>query len=195
VFELTGDVVSIRAYATRDGYAGLEKKGVPRFVASASPLYFHAVSHAIQRGCNFADFGGCRACLTDGLLRYKRKWGVGVHIRPANQFYTLIRWATWNAAVATFLADFPLLHQDRNRLKAITAISSAPTQADADKVYRAMGVPGVDEVVIVSACGWPTNIVPPPSTVLISGCPLPHELLARSQRVGGLAHATAEHRY
>jgi hypothetical protein len=181
VFELTGDVVGIRAYATRDGYAGLEKKGVPRFVATASPLYFHAISHATQRGCHLVDFGGCRACLTDGLLLYKRKWGIGVHFRPANQFYTLIRWTAWNAAVATFFADLPLLHQNGSRLTAITAIPLAQmaTQADADRIYRALQVPGVDEFIIVNSCGWATNIVAPPSTVLLGGAPLPSELLAR----------------
>jgi hypothetical protein len=181
VFELTGDVLSLRAYGTRDGYAGLTKKGVPRNVSAASATYFHAISHAAKSGCQFVDFGGCRACLTDGLLFYKRKWGVRVRAKPANQFYTLVRWAAWNAAVATFLADLPLLHQNGSRLTAITAIplTQIATQADADKIYHTLHVPGVDEFVIVNSCGWATNIVPPPSTVLMGGSPLPAQLLAR----------------
>jgi hypothetical protein len=158
VFERTGDVLSIRAHATRDGYAGLTKKGV------ATALYFHAIRHAIQHDCHFLDFGGCRACLNDGVLLYKRKWGARVHIRPAVTFYTLVRWAAWNPPVATFFADLPLLHQNGSRLTAITAtpLAQVATQADVDKIYRSLYVPGVDEFVIVNSCGWATNIVPPP---------------------------------
>ena len=175
VFELTGDTLRTSAYGTRDGYAGLTKKGV------ASALYFHAIRHAIEHGRRYLDLGGCRACLNDGVLLYKKKWGVRVRLKTANQFYTLIRWAAWNPAVATFFADLPVLHQNGSRLTAITAIPTAQmaTQADVDKTYHALHVPGVDEFVIVNSCGWATNIAPPPSTVLIGGSPLPAQLLAR----------------
>jgi hypothetical protein len=175
VFEVTKDALSTRAYGTRDGYAGLTKKG------TASALYFHAIRHAIQRGCPFLDLGGCRACLTDGVLHYKRKWGVHVRIRPGNPFYTLVRWAAWNPAVATFLTETPLLHQNGYSLTAITALSleKMAAQADADKIYRTLHIPGVAEFVIVNAGGWSTDIVPPPSTVLIGGSPLPTQLMAR----------------
>jgi hypothetical protein len=182
VFELTRDFLSLRAYATRDSYAGLTKKGVPRNVSAATALYYHAIRHAIEHGCPFVDLGGSHpACLTDGLLFYKRKWGVGVRIRPDNHFYTLIRWNAWNTAVATFFADFALLHQNGSRLTAITAapLGQMGTQADADKIYRAVHMRGVDELVIVNSCGWAPNIVSPPSTVLLGGSPLPAQLLAR----------------
>jgi hypothetical protein len=176
VFELTRDALSTKAYALRDSYAGPTKKGV------ATALYFHAIKHAIGQGCHFLDLGGSHpACLTAGLLLYKRKWGVQVRIRADNHFYTLIRWNAWNSAVATFFADFALLHQNGSRLTAITAapLGQMGTQADADKIYRTLRVPGVDEFVIVNSCGWATHIVPPPSTVLIGGSPLPAQLLAR----------------
>jgi hypothetical protein len=173
VFEITRGVLSTRAYGARNGYDGLTKKG------TASALYFHAIRHAIQCGCRFLDLGGCRACLTDGVLLYKRKWGVHVRIRPANPFYTLVRWAAWNPAVATFLNESPLLHQDGFRLRAITALDheQMATQADADKIYRTLHIPGIDQFVIVNACGWATDIVRPPSTVLIGGSPLPTQLV------------------
>ncbi|MBV8891769.1 MAG: hypothetical protein JO266_07340 [Acidobacteria bacterium] len=175
VFELTGDTLRTSAYGTRDGYAGLTKKGV------ATALYFHAIRYAIEHGRRFLDLGGCRACLNDGVLLYKRKWGVRVRPKTANQFYTLIRWASWNSAVATFLADLPLLHHEGSRLTAITAIAAeqAATQSDVNGIHRALHISGVDEFVIVNSCGWATDIVPPPSTVLIGGSPLPAQLLAR----------------
>jgi hypothetical protein len=62
VFDVAGDTLGTRAYATRDGYGGLTKKGV------ATALYYHAIRHAIERGCRFLDLGGCRPCLNDGVL-------------------------------------------------------------------------------------------------------------------------------
>ena len=167
VFEVTRDGLSIRGHATRDGYAGLTKRG------AASALYFHAIRHARERGCRFLDFGGCAGCLTDGVLHYKRKWGVQVRIRPTNQFYTLVRWAAWNTAVAAFLTELPLVHQSGNRLTAIAAMhfEGAAGQAETDKIYGTLHVPGLDEFAIVNTCGWETNIVPPPATLLIGGSP------------------------
>ena len=175
VFELTRDALSTRAYGTRDGYGGPTKKGV------ASALYFHAIRHAVQSGRDFLDLGGCRACLTDGVLLYKKKWGVHIRIRPDNPFFTLVRWSAWNPAVATFLNDLPLLHQNGSRLTAVTATSleRTATQADVDKIYRTLHMPGVDEFAIVNSCGWETAIVAPPSTVLIGGSPLANQLVAR----------------
>jgi hypothetical protein len=174
VFEFIDQALGTRAYATRDGYVGVTKKG------AGTALYLHAIRHAVNNGCKFLDLGGCHACLTDGVLLYKRKWGVRVQVRPANQFYALVGWATWNSAVAAFLADVPLLHQSGGRLMAITAaeVAQLPTQADADKIYRTLHMPGVDRLVIVNTAGWPGDVVPPPSTVLIGGSPLPVQLVA-----------------
>jgi hypothetical protein len=174
VFEVTGRALGTRAYGTRAGYAGATKKG------AASALYFHAIKHAISSGCEFLDLGGCHASLSDGLMLYKRKWGVGIRVRPGNQFYTLVRWPAWNRAVATFLADVPLLHQNGDRLIGVTAtdLTSLATQADADRIYQKLQTPGMDRLIIVNAVGWSGNILPPPSAVLVSGAPLADQLTA-----------------
>jgi hypothetical protein len=173
VFEVNGRALGTRAYGTRAGYAGATKKG------AATALYFHAIKHAISSGCQFLDLGGCHACLSDGLMLYKRKWGVGIRVRPGNQFHTLVRWAAWNQAVATFLTDVPVLHQSGNRLVGITAtdLTSIAMQADADKIYQRVQMPGMDRLVIVNPGGWRADILPPPSAVLASGHPLPGQLM------------------
>src|SRR5689334_9111998 len=79
LFEQINDLLYMWADGTRDGDVNLMKKG------ALSTLFFHAIGKAIERNCRFVHFGGCRACLSDGVLRYKRKWGAKVQIKPANQ--------------------------------------------------------------------------------------------------------------
>ena len=177
VFELSGDTISTRAYAMCQSYTGPTKKGV------ATALYYRAVTHATERGCRILDLGGCRACLTDGVLHYKRKWDVKLRARPANNSFTLIFWAAWTPAVGAFLADFPLLHEDDNGLTAIaaTTIGRTAVQTDLDMIYRTIQVPGVDRQVIVNPEGWAREITALPSTTLVEGFPAASKLLIKEQ--------------
>jgi hypothetical protein len=173
LFNCAGDSLRLSADGVLHGNLGILKKGV------ISALFYHAFREAAERNCRFVDFGGCRACLGDGVLRYKRKWGISVRIRPGNQFYTLINWAAWTPAVAAFLRDVPVLHQEANQLVGITATSPAEpgTQADAEKIHQTVSIPGIDRLVIVNDAGWSAGIVPPPSTVLVRGRPLAAQLV------------------
>jgi hypothetical protein len=38
--------------------------------------YYHALAHVVERGVTRLSLGACRPVLTDGVLRYKRKWGA-----------------------------------------------------------------------------------------------------------------------
>jgi hypothetical protein len=182
VFELSKDTVSTRAYAMCQSYIGPAKKGV------ATTLYYRAFTHATECGCRVLDLGGCRACLTDGVLHYKRKWDVRLHARPTNKSFALISWAAWTPAVGAFLADFPLLHEDGNGLTAVaaTTIGRTAVQADLDTIYRTIQVPGVDRHVIINPEGWAREVVPLPSTTLVEGFPVASKLLSKEQ-IAGLA--------
>ena len=173
LFDSTSESLHISADGLRDGDLSLMKKGV------VSALFYHAVRHAAERNCRFVDFGGCRACLSDGVLRYKRKWGVGLSIRPGNHYYTLINWSRWTPVVASFFRDVPVLHQEANQLVAITSASSPEpgTQAEAEKIHQTVWMPGIDKVVVIGDAGWPAGVVAPPSTVLVGGRPLAAQLV------------------
>lgn len=120
LFEMKDGVLHLPAEGTRGGDVGLLKKG------AVSRLFYQAIRLGMDRGCGMVDFGGCRPCLRDGVLRYKQKWGMDLRSRPTNQFWTLVGWKRWNAAVEAFLSAVPVLHQDRSpqggwRLTAIAA--------------------------------------------------------------------------
>jgi len=174
LFERNGRPLHLPAEGTRGGDPSLLKNG------AISALFYHAIRHAADCRCAMVDFGGCRPCLTDGVLRYKRKWGMELRTRSMNQFCTLVCWNRWNPAVGTFLSDVPVLHQHQGRLTAIASagLSRTGSQADADRSIEALHMRGVDRFVLVNEAGWESGVTPPPSCVLASGKPLPQELTA-----------------
>ena len=48
----------------------LNKRGI------MAALYYYSIAHAGQLSCAEVDFRGARPSLHDGLVRYKRKWGM-----------------------------------------------------------------------------------------------------------------------
>lgn len=163
VVDVIDNVLYFRVTGGRGGDAGKFKEG--------DALYLFAVQYAKEQGCSRVEFGSCRASMTDGVLRFKRKWGMRVRPREDNHNLTLIRWHVWSQAVSTFLEDAAVLHQGSGELQVITACTTlrAGTQADADRVYRAMYMAGVGRLVVVNAEGWEEGVVPPPLTRLTGG--------------------------
>jgi hypothetical protein len=115
VIEIARGALHFWAVATRDGDPGLMKEG------ALAALYLYAIQHARDQGCSYVDFGSCRAFLADGILRYKRKWGMEMRPRLDNQNVLMIRWPAWNDTVSAFLADASIVHEDGSGLKVVTA--------------------------------------------------------------------------
>ena len=120
LFGITGDTLHMWAEGTRGGDFAVVKRG------AVCALFLHAIRHAKERHCRYVHFGGSKACLSDGLLRYKLKWGVEIQARPENQFHTLVRWPKWNDAVAGFLSDVQVLHQEGPKLTPVGHALACP---------------------------------------------------------------------
>lgn len=93
----------VRYFGVAGGDEALMKKGV---LAAA---YVAAVDYARRHGCPTVDLGGARPALSDGILRYKRKWGARPDPRTNNEMDFYLRWPAGNAAVAALLAAHPLI--------------------------------------------------------------------------------------
>ena len=176
LFERSGGSLHLWAEGTRDGDASLVKRGV------ITALFFHAIKYAAESGCAVVEFGGTRAILSDGVLRYKRRWGMSVRVKPANQFYYLVRWAKWNASTAALLADLPLIHQNGTRLTVVTAAGDAPggSQSGLAGICRRVAMPGIERIRIINAAGRPEAAAAPSAAVLVAGSPSAAELAAAS---------------
>jgi hypothetical protein len=167
VIEIAHGVLHFWAVATRDGDPGLMKEG------ALAALYLYAIQRAVDEGCSYVDFGGCRAFLADGILRYKRKWGMEMRPRLDNQNLLLIRWPEWNETVSAFLADASIVHEDGPTLTVVTATGQPGVagQADAERIHRSVFMPGIDRFVIVNSGGWEETVLAPVLTALTDGSP------------------------
>jgi hypothetical protein len=132
-------------------------------------LYFFCIKLAREIGCKQIDFGGCRPSLTDGVLRYKRKWGVSLREKRDTYYDFLVHWNRLDGPVTSFLSRAPLIFRDRGGLSGLMAIDNeqSATGVQAQLVYRSMWIPGLDRLYIASKSGWQPNDGTPPQTHLI----------------------------
>jgi len=120
VLESNNGRMILIALGTVGGDESLLKKGV------LSATYHFAMQYARAQGCPMMDFGGTRPSLSDGLLRYKRKWGAVIDPKPLNSFDTLVWWPVVNPAVEAMLKATPLVFRDQGSLSALHLDSEPP---------------------------------------------------------------------
>jgi hypothetical protein len=164
LFERRGGALRLWAEGLLRGDPMLLKMGV------VAALYERVIAYARRQGYSYIDFGAVRPCLGDGLLRYKRKWGMTFGEKRDNHHSFLVRWNEWNHAVSGFFAATPLLYRGRRGLSALTSVvsSSAPaTDADAASARHSSWVRGLDRICIVSDSGWSPGVQPPAGTLLL----------------------------
>ena len=79
-----------------------------------SGLYYFTIQHAHAQGCNEVNFSYTIPLLNDGIYRYKRKWGAGVHAWPFGRM--LVRPLNFGPAVESFFVHQPLVAHGRGGL-------------------------------------------------------------------------------
>ena len=85
-------------------------------LGAADALDFFTLIYAYQCGCGHMDMGHSRACLDDGVLRYKRKWGASIYRKKLPQGSILIAPLTSSPAVFSLLANVRFITLDDGRL-------------------------------------------------------------------------------
>jgi hypothetical protein len=151
------------AMGTANGESAPMKQG------ALAAAYYYLIQYAGQQGCTRLDLGGSRPSLHDGVLRYKRKWGVVLSEKPDTYYDFLVRWNRLDGVVADFLSHTSLIFRDRGGLSAISGIGHGePARAsDAWTVHHSIWIPGLRYLYLVAASGWQPDICGPPHTSLI----------------------------
>lgn len=117
--EVDGGRLQLWAIGLRDGDQRLLKKG------AMAGLYYFSLLHARSTGCSVADLRGCRPFLSDGLFRYKRKWGCSLYDKTDLSYENLlVSWPRWSPAASAILAQSGVIFRHAGQLHALT---SAPT--------------------------------------------------------------------
>src|SRR5262245_3445617 len=91
---------------------GVETDGPTRPTTLLAACYYHAIAYALAAGVMRFSLGTTRPTLSDGVLRYKRKWGATIG-RPRTWDTFLLRYRN-TPAVRAVLTDAPLV-LDRGR--------------------------------------------------------------------------------
>ena len=132
-------------------------------------LYVFIINYAKKIGCKFIAFGGSRPSLTDGVLRYKRKWGVDVVEKKDVWYDFLIYWREFNEKVASFLSQTPLIFRDKGGLSGIKVIDEREpvTGREAEKIRRSLWMPGLKSLYLFSSQDWKETEGSSPKTVLV----------------------------
>jgi hypothetical protein len=175
--EKNGERVAGGLIGQRDGVLKIYESGLGRGDqgwarrGAHAAVYCFVFEQARQLGAHAIDFGGCRPLLSDGVLRYKRKWGGRLHGRLATSYEDLgLAWARFNPVVADVLAELSAIFLDRERLSALSCIDvdRPGTAADAERQRRMLWLPGLHRLYLTSPHGWQAQTAAPPGCVLLA---------------------------
>lgn len=163
VFQLRAKTLVFEILGTLGGEWEIVEEG------SIAALYIFIINYAKKIGCKFIAFGGSRPSLTDGVLRYKRKWGVDVVEKKDVWYDFLVYWSEFNEKVASFLSQTPLIFRDQGGLSGIKVIDEGEpvTGREAEKIRRSLWTPGLKSLYLLSSQDWKETQSSNPKTVLV----------------------------
>ena len=150
LFEREGEVFRGVALGTAGGDLTLMKQG------ALAALYIFEIRCAQKGGCASIEFGGTPPILNDGLLRFKRKWGVQLMDKHQTPYDYLVRWERPNEQVLNFLADVPLIFRNHGHLAGLTAIRpNGVAHADqASMMQRSLWMAGLQRLFVAVPTGY-----------------------------------------
>jgi len=163
VYQKKNQILRLLILGTMNGEWAAVKKG------AMAALYLFIIQHAKKLGCELIDFGGSHPSLNDGLLNYKKKWGVNIADKSDNYYDFLIHWNHLNESVTNFLAQTPLIFRDQQGLSAIKMLKrdQQETQTNLQKIHESILISGLRRLYLVDASGFRLEQHIPRNTSLI----------------------------
>jgi len=155
-------MLRLEALGTRDGDRCIVEMGA--FTA----LCWAQIKHAHALGCREVSFNASPGVLTDGTLRYKRKFGARI-VDLGYSARRLLRWAKLNPTVVAVLATTPLIFQEQGHPSTLRALDVAKraSQDEVAQAYRFLRTPGLYRIHLLSPAGFADHVTAPPQTCLL----------------------------
>ncbi len=163
LFKRRDQLLQILALGTLNGERTLVKAG------ALTACYLFIIEHARKLGCELVDFGGCRPLLNDGLLRYKRKWGMSINEKQDTYYDYLVYINNFSREVISLLSNTPLIFRDNGGLSAISLMDGEKPAAEneVERAHHSMWIPGLRQLYLASTSGWKHNTRSPVKTRLV----------------------------
>lgn len=105
--------------AVKDGSTQYLRQG------ALSALYYHSIIWAKAKGYTLFDFGHCRSILSDGLFRYKRRWGMYIEKSGEKNRMLYLSLKNLTPEMSDFFAANPLVCECGRRLYGLIFCRSA----------------------------------------------------------------------
>ncbi|MHB8093687.1 MAG: GNAT family N-acetyltransferase [Candidatus Aminicenantales bacterium] len=124
--------------------------------AALSASYYFTIRWALDNGLRWLDFGECRPFLNDGLLLFKKRWGMSLEkarLQPDGYGLKVMR---FSPAVRDFLAGNPFVFFDRGKPKGLVLAASdrALSSEDVRSLAGSLFLPGLGKLFVLSESGF-----------------------------------------
>ncbi|KAF0192508.1 MAG: hypothetical protein FD165_671 [Gammaproteobacteria bacterium] len=145
---IAGEIIVYERDGARFWCSGVVNGNYDHVKAGAlAALYYYRYLYLSERGYDKVHLGATRAFLKDGVLQYKKKWGMGVLGDRSSGFYIRLLHAT--AGARSFLVNNPFLYDSGGELLAavFTDAADAPGEEWVRKQYQHFYLPGITRLV------------------------------------------------
>lgn len=151
------------------------------FQGAFSAMYYFTILHGYLQGCHDIDFLGSRPLLSDGLFRYKRKWGTYVEDSPVPRGDILIRPQALDEPLQHVFRRNPFIVRSGRGLTGKLLWRGSPaTEEDLANFHEQNFTPGLERLQVISLSGftagaraWVEGARPPLEIVDLTGVPQP----------------------
>ena len=116
----------------------------------------YAAIWAKENGIKLLDFGDTRAFLNDGVLQYKRKWGMSTNISKYMLGIFGFKIYNYSKSIQSFLTNNPFIYVDKNQLNGFIFIEKDEliTRDEIQQFFRTYYTPGLTQLSIISPQGF-----------------------------------------
>lgn len=141
---VAGEVLRYEGSGVRSWSLGV-KDGDPKYVkqGAIAGLYYYRMHYLAGKGFDKYHAGATRAFLNDGVLQYKKKWGLRLtRPRPGGWW---LRWRPESAGARAFMRANPFIYRAQGALCAIITPRAGVQGTGAEEMER-YRIPGLHDI-------------------------------------------------
>jgi len=132
-------------------YMGIETNLYCSSERIGSAIFYYCINWAKENGFEYLRFGDVRPFLNDGILRYKRRWGMHVKLSVSRFGIFCLKIRNYNSsAVLNFLKHNPFMYIDKKQLKGFIFTKECISAEEIQKIYKKYTMPGLKHFFIFS---------------------------------------------
>lgn len=115
-------------------------------------IYYFAICWAKENGYTKLDFGHCSPLLNDGILKFKRQWGMCMHRSPRVFRALHLLLCKSSTSLKQFLVNNPVVCEDHGQLKGLFFLDHDASQSESlvEDLKKKYAMPGLTEFSVIT---------------------------------------------